>query len=221
MTTSLSAVPLPERCVVVFDLDDTLFPERDFVCSGFRAVSNLLSGHTGANHYSHLVELFDAQHADPFGQLLAECGAAIDKALLIQTYREHQPEVALSDAVVQLLDDFCATGKELGVLTDGRTTTQRNKIRALGLDRWTDAIVISEEFGSAKPAERNYRHFEQLLPGRQYVYVGDNLAKDFIAPNRLGWQTVCVLGSGQHIHSQHRTTFPKEAMPQYWIERLA
>ncbi|MFT5465699.1 MAG: hypothetical protein ACI8UO_000794, partial [Verrucomicrobiales bacterium] len=30
-TTCLSEIPIPEGCVVVFDLDDTLCPERDFV----------------------------------------------------------------------------------------------------------------------------------------------------------------------------------------------
>jgi putative hydrolase of the HAD superfamily len=81
--------------------------------------------------------------------------------------------------------------------------------------------LISEEFGSAKPAERNYRHFEECFPSRPYVYVGNDLAKDFVAPNRLGWQTVCVRDNGQHVHRQESAHVPAEALPHYWIERLA
>jgi putative hydrolase of the HAD superfamily len=99
--------------------------------------------------------------------------------------------------------------------------TQRNKIRALGLDAWIDSVVISEEFGSAKPDERNYRHFEEQFSGERFVYVGNDVTKDFIAPNRLGWQTVCVLDDGLHIHPQRLSGLSPEALPNIWIERLA
>jgi putative hydrolase of the HAD superfamily len=221
MTTSLSAVPLPERSVVVFDLDDTLYPERDFVRSGFRAVAACIERETGADVFQRLIDLFEEQQPDPFAVVLAERGLSIDKATLVETYRLHQPVMTLSEEVARLLQDLRSGGCTLGILTDGRSITQRNKVRALGLDRWIDDILISEEFGSAKPAERNYRHFERLFPGRRFVYVGDNPAKDFIAPNRLGWQTVCVLDAGDHIHGQHPDQLPADAWPHYWIERLA
>jgi putative hydrolase of the HAD superfamily len=109
----------------------------------------------------------------------------------------------------------------MGILTDGRSLTQRNKIAALGLEAWINDIVISEEFGSAKPDERNYRHFEQRFPTAQYVYVGNDVAKDFIAPNRLGWLTVCVRDNGGHIHPQDTSRLAECALPNSWIERLA
>ncbi len=47
---------------------------------------------------------------------------------------------------------------KLGMITDGRSITQRNKYRALELDRFIDDndLVISEEFGSEKPSEKNF-----------------------------------------------------------------
>lgn len=35
-----------------------------------------------------------------------------------------------------------------------------------------------------------------------FYYIGDNLRKDFVAPNKLGWQTICLLDNGENIHSQ-------------------
>jgi putative hydrolase of the HAD superfamily len=221
MTMSLSAVPLPEQCVVVFDLDDTLYPERDFVRSGFQAVASLIQRETGTDPFDRLMELFDGRQPDPFGVVLLDRRLSMDKESLIRTYREHQPKLVLTDEVRRLLQDLRSAGHALGILTDGRSVTQRNKIRALELDQWIDAVLISEEFGSAKPAERNYRHFERLFPGRRFVYVGDNPAKDFIAPNRLGWHTVCVFDGGRHIHAQHPDRAPADSLPHYWIERLA
>lgn len=214
-------MPLSEYCAVVFDLDDTLYPEREFVRSGYRAVSNAIERATGETVFDRLIALADRQQPDPFGDVLLHHRIAMSKQEMIDTYRDHEPDLILADEVRNLLADLRSTGRMLGLLTDGRSRTQRNKIRALGLEEWIDEIVISKEFGSEKPAERNYRHFERCFGGRPCVYVGDNLAKDFLAPNRLGWQTVCVLDQGLHIHPQVSAQVAADALPQYWIERLA
>ncbi len=172
--------------------------------------------------FERLVELFDARHSDPFGSVLAELRPPIEKKrITIEIYRDHRPNLALAPEVATLLGNLRDSGRRLGIITDGRSLTQRNKIRALGLEEWIDTIVISEEFGSAKPDERNYRYFEERFAGQQCVYVGNNVAKDFIAPNRLGWQTVGVLHNRRHIHPAPPADTPAHALPQYWIERLA
>ena len=64
-------------------------------------------------------------------------------------------------------------------------------------------IVISEEFGSEKPALSNYAYFMERYPECQdFTYVGDNPRKDFIAPNALGWMTICLKDDGRNIHRQ-------------------
>jgi putative hydrolase of the HAD superfamily len=90
------------------------------------------------------------------------------------------------------------------LVTDGRSNSQRNKIKALGLERWFEErnIIISEEFGSEKTDKRNFTYFMEKYPGRSYCYVGDNTQKDFLAPNGLGWNTVCLLDDGRNIHKQ-------------------
>jgi putative hydrolase of the HAD superfamily len=217
----LSDVPLPDECVVVFDLDDTLYPEREFVRSGFRAVAKFIERETGADVYQQLVAAHSTQRPDPFGSILADYRLPFDKQLLVCIYREHDPSLTLAPGVSRLLAQLRASGRRLGLLTDGRSITQRKKLRSLGVEASFDAVVISEEFGSAKPAERNYRHFEQRFSAPHFVYIGNDVTKDFIAPNRLGWQTVCVLDDGGHIHPQEIDKIPPAALPHYWIERLA
>lgn len=216
----MSAIPLPERSAIVFDLDDTLYPERDFVRSGFQAVAELAARETTAPVYQRLVELFNGGHRDPLGEVQRRFRLSLDRQTLLDTYRQHFPRIELSPRVADLLSRLQTSGHLLGLLTDGRSLTQRNKIRALGLERWFEQIVISEEFGSAKPDARNYRHFESSFRRREFVYVGDNPAKDFLTPNRLGWMTVGVLDRGSHIHSQAAECAP-DALPQAWIEHLA
>ena len=110
----------------------------------------------------------------------------------------------------------------MGILTDGRSISQRNKIRALGLESWINKIVVSEEFGSAKPDERNFRHFHKVFPQhRSFAYIGDNPAKDFVTPNRLGWSTICLVDQGKNIHPQQIERFPVAYHPQFLISKIA
>jgi putative hydrolase of the HAD superfamily len=212
---------LPETCVVVFDLDDTLYSERAFVLSGFRAVATYIEQECAAHVFEALCQSWDAGDRDPFGRVAAEFALPIPKSQLIEVHRTHVPELALAADVKELLSSLRAAGHSIGIMTDGRSNTQRNKMRALGLDAWTDEILISEEFGSSKPAERNYRYFEQRFPRRRFAFVGNDPNKDFVTANRLGWQTICVLDPGDHIHPQSFERVPIEAHPQYLIERLA
>lgn len=219
MITSLSAV-LPENGVVVFDLDDTLYPERAFVRSGFRAVARFIEQQCAVCVHERIRELA-AANGDPFGSLIAEFRLPLSTSQLLEVYRTHIPELKLAAEVEELLTSLRATGHSVGIMTDGRSITQRNKIRALGLDEWVDEILISEEFGSAKPAERNYRYFEGRFLRRKLTYVGNDPTKDFVTANRLEWQTICILDPGDHIHSQPFDRVTAEALPQCVMERLA
>ena len=62
---------------------------------------------------------------------------------------------------MRTLDTLKAEGVRIGLITDGRSVQQRNKIEALGLGRWIENadIVVSEEIGSEKPALANYEYF--------------------------------------------------------------
>jgi len=52
---------------------------------------------------------------------------------------------------------------------------------------------------------------------KEAVYVADNEAKDFIAPNRLGMLTIQV----QRPHGQHRLATPlPNAAPKHRIDKI-
>ena len=85
--------------------------------------------------------------------------------------------------------------KKIGLITDGRPEGQRNKLYALNIYNLLDEIIITDELGGIeyrKPNETAFRLMSQRLhiPFNQMVYVGDNPTKDFVAPERLGMQTI-------------------------------
>ena len=186
--------------VIVFDLDDTLYKEVSFVESGFNAVARYLG------NLSYADEMMSSWRRvkNAFEQLLSNHSLTSSVEELLTIYRTHVPTIELETSVVATLEALVENGEILGIITDGRYITQRNKIKALGLSRWIadDNIIISEEFGSAKPDIRNYRFFMSKYPGKTYTCIGDNVAKDFVAPKSLGWQTICLKDNGQNIHVQ-------------------
>ena len=64
-------------------------------------------------------------------------------------------------------------------------------------------MLVSEEHGYEKPDKYAYEMVEAFFPQCEYVYVGDNPEKDFLAPNKLGWNTICLLDDGRNIHKQN------------------
>jgi putative hydrolase of the HAD superfamily len=122
--------------------------------------------------------------------------------LLKKIYRNHFPNFNPNSKNRELLIELIQKGYKLGLITDGYSITQRSKIKALDIENLFDLIIISEEFGTEKPNENNFKIFHQFQTA-EYFYVGDNINKDFIAANALGWKTICLLDNGKNIHYQN------------------
>ena len=203
--------------VVVFDLDDTLYKEVDYVRSGFMAVAQ----HLGDDSLLDVMLKARSKGINAFEAVKEQRpDAEIEK--MIEIYRNHKPTITLPRDTTLTLD-YLHSKYTLALVTDGRSVGQRNKIEALGLERYfaPEDIVISEEFGSEKPAPANYTCFMQRHPAcHHFTYVGDNLKKDFVAPNALGWLTVCLKDDGRNIHRQDFLSLAEEAVPKWLIGNL-
>lgn len=193
-------------CAIVFDLDDTLYLERDYCLSGFRAVATAFAGRLGPPPDSMAAmqrELDAGNRAHVFDALLKQERLDSDRALLdamVRTYHDHVPQIALCPDADRVLSRLRAAGARLGLLSDGRIGTQRLKIDSLRLANRLDAILITDELGREfwKPHPRGFEELARRLGAapQDGTYVADNAAKDFLAPNTLGWRTVQIRRPG-------------------------
>jgi len=109
-----------------------------------------------------------------------------------------EERVRLIPGGIDALERTRALGIRTGMITNGDAAGQRKKIERFGLACYFDHILIEGEFGCGKPHPTVYEATLQALgsdPRRTWI-VGDNLAFDIGAPQRLGIYGIWVDGSG-------------------------
>ena len=215
--------------IVVFDLDDTLYKEIDFLKSGYKKVARMVEMRYGLDSrliYDRLLSwYFKGENA--FERLNEEFGLDNPINDYLNIYRYHHPSIVLSEETKSTLNDLKSKGIPLGIISDGREITQKQKIEALGLEEWVDwdKVLINENTKYFKPShwsfDRMMLHCYEHYFGTdlKFYYVGDNPKKDFLAPNQLGWETLCLLDDGKNIHPQD-FSMPKEYLPKVQIRNV-
>jgi putative hydrolase of the HAD superfamily len=187
---------------VVLDLDDTLYAEREYAFSGFAAVAQTFSEVLGDAEQAaaDMRRLFDtANRPRVFNALLAERGMTVEPTLvdaMVDEYRRHTPTIHLYPDAERALTRL-REGRRLGLITDGPVAQQWRKLDALGLRDRLDVIIVTAELGPAfsKPHSAAFELIADRLSvdHAECAYLADNPAKDFIAPNALGWLTIRVI----------------------------
>ncbi len=173
---------------VIFDLDDTLYSEKEYVRSGYKAVADSFEMSELAEEMWQVFE----SHGKPIDAVLAKHDLIHRKEEALHTYRFHKPDIHLYPGVEDMLARI-GECKKIGIITDGRPEGQRAKLAALGLCRYE--CIITDELGGIeyrKPNDTAFRLMQSKLqtPFDRMVYVGDNIKKDFIAPEQLGMKSI-------------------------------
>jgi putative hydrolase of the HAD superfamily len=191
----------------VFDLDDTLYLERDFVYSGYRAVDQFLHDqNVNASFFEFAWKHFLIQNShNIISRFIDEMiGEIPDKVLfakrLIEIYRTHQPVLSLCSDAIEFLNKY--KPDSLALITDGYSQTQWNKIDALGIRTKIGKIVVTGDWGKEfwKPHHRAFQFVSRQYLSKDCIYIGDNPEKDFQAPQELGWSTSIRIRRPNSLH---------------------
>lgn len=214
---------------VIFDLDDTLYDEREYCKSGFNAVahslSNLVDVLTLEEIFDGLWRQFSAgNRTKTFNAVLEHHGIDYDEKLIqkmIEIYRTHTPQISLpsdSDKVLNQLSEKYT----LALLTDGFLPAQKLKVQALNIEKYFKTVIYTEQLGREnwKPSPAGFEKIIQQLNAkpRNTAWVADNEMKDFIAPNKLGILTIQLIRPAR-IHTS--TSDDPDAAAKNVIHKLS
>ena len=213
----------PPISSVLFDLDNTLL-DRNL---GFESFCRELYHTSGAMSDTHsereAVELmleWDSRgmgsRDNLFKNILSQWpGVFRDLQQAMQVFIESFPRLLVLEPQTRaLLEDLQDAGLPTGIVTNGGTIMQSNKIRESGLDGLVGTIVISEQAGVSKP---DPRIFEKALAQIQAspastLFVGDNPEADILGAMGMGMPTAW-------IHTDQEWPF-EESKPDYVLDHV-
>ena len=213
---------------IAFDLDDTLYDEIEYCKSGFASVAEFLANLPETPTAKCIFDAFWKQfttgnHTKTFNAALEELGIAYDDKFiseLIKAYRNHIPKITLpqdcKDVLCQLSNKYT-----LALLTDGFLPAQQLKVQSLGIEKYFNCIIYTEQLGRNywKPSPVGFEKLMETLNAKPetIAYVADNEKKDFIAPNKLGFLTIQLIRPARiHIDSRAESG----AAAQYVIRKI-
>lgn len=185
---------------IVFDMDDTLYKEREYVISGFKTVDNWVKEkYRKTGFYDTAIQIFNSGEKKlVFNRTLEKLNIRYDEQIIrhmIEEYRFHEPEIHLLEEAEWVINHLIDAVK-IGLISDGFLITQKKKVDALKLKEKFHSIILTDLFGREhwKPSHVPYEQVtrELRVSPPQCVYIGDNENKDFITAKKLGWTTVHI-----------------------------
>lgn len=174
---------------VVFDLDDTLISEYEYIQSGYRHISKVISKKINKSKdeiFNDLLSILKIDSKNVFNQLLDKYKIeydAYDIKELVNEYRIHFPTIKLFADVHPTIKKLKEENIKIGLITDGYSVAQKNKIISLEIEHLFDYLIVTDDYGRDfwKPSPKSFELMQKKLAVNfdEMIYVGDNPEKDF------------------------------------------
>lgn len=203
---------------VCFDLDGTLFDDRQYARAGLVSAAAELRRRTGVDLTADLLQAYfrDGHREATFDVVLSAAGLADDHVpALVTAYHDNDgalvPYPDAAETLEALENDY-----HIGVITGG--TNGREKLSRLGLDGYVDEVIVTAEREDSKRSQEPFVEMAERLgvPHESMAFVGDRPTLDFPQPNQLGMSTIRVM-RGRYADAIARNA----AAPDAAVETLA
>jgi len=165
---------------LLFDLDDTLYPEKQHIFQGFWAVAQFFRSKyslDGIKVYLELVFIFKDGSNKVFDDFLYGKNITENPLDLVNIYRGAKRKLSLYSDVPENLKSLRDLGNKLILATNGRSEAQKEKIKNLKIEKYFDDIFILDDFGKEywKPSvlifNKIYNKYKGVLA--DYLFVGN------------------------------------------------
>ena len=192
--------------LIGWDLDDTLVDDMGATQQGLSELAEYL----GIRDLERLSEQWSIASDYWFEQYLAghvsleenrirriietasACGIAMGNSRALQAFTVYRTGYERGWQpfwdTISFLQKIRSLGIPVGIVTNGDGPTQRRKLAVAGIDRWVSIVLISGEFGAAKPDPSIFRQLLNLAGCQPHesVFVGDRVDKDILPARALG-----------------------------------
>jgi putative hydrolase of the HAD superfamily len=186
---------------VLFDLDGTLLNRDDsikrFIDNQYERLNKWVSHIPKEKYISRFIELDNRGYVwkdKVYQQLIRELHiTGISSEDLLQDYISEFKNTCVPFLnLTQMLEELKSSNLLLGIITNGYGQFQMDNIKALGIEKHFDVILVSEWEGIKKPDPQIFkRALEQLnVSPKQSIFVGDHPENDVKAAQIVGMKGI-------------------------------
>jgi putative hydrolase of the HAD superfamily len=175
--------------------------------SGYAELAHLSTRDLSRRLLSSLLDRFGVSDQSPLDRCL-DLWAEAQRAALVT-----------APGAIEALETLRAAGLTLGVITNGPSSVQREKLALLALEPYFDCIVVDSELGYPKPDRRIFEHATASvgLTAAEMLFVGDTPSADIGGARGAGWTAVWYNPRGEAFPS---TVEQPHHVIQQWPELL-
>ncbi len=190
---------------VLFDLDDTLYDSSSFANRARNeAIKRMIDAglNTTEEKAKEILKKIIYQKGSNYNKhfddlVKAVMGRYDPKIITMGIITYHNVKFALLRPYPETIKTLIQLKKmnlKLGVLTDGLTIKQWEKLIRLGIADFFDVVITSEEYGLGKPNLEFYEYAlkKMDLKPEEVVYVGDRVDRDIIPSIEIGMYPIRI-----------------------------
>jgi putative hydrolase of the HAD superfamily len=215
---------------VLFDIDDTLFDSTTLAkMARMNAIKAMIecglpikNVQKGYSLLMKIVEKYGSNYDGHFDRLLETLGCTRDPKIIaagIVAYHDTKlgyikPNPDVIPTLIALRDEGC----KLGIVSNGRSVKQWEKLIRLGLHHFFDAVIISDDVGSEKPQSKIFRAATKKLgvKPKETIYMGDDLETDVFGANKAGLVSIRVVKQ-----KYEEPILNKDMQPKFTVNKIS
>jgi len=186
---------------IFFDLDNTLYDNKQYFLGAFKEVSKDLSKKFDVSQqkvYKNLIKLWrekTSTHTYLFNDLLKKLNIKNGKTVknVVKIFNGYRGKLEPYWDVIPTLKKLKKQGYKLGIITDGNVKRQKRKLELLGIKNFFKTIIYTKEIVS-KPSEKSFLVAIRRLNvnPEDTFYVADNPLIDFKGAKKVGINTIRI-----------------------------
>lgn len=186
---------------VLFDLDDTLL-DRDaslayFIEQQYERFRSVFDGVPKNAFVERFIELDVHGYAlkeEVYPQIVSEFElTGISWQELLADYRGRFDQYCINlPGLENMLQTLVEQNRSLGIITNGPSPFQQQKIQTMGIADYFSVVLVSEEEGVKKPDPEIFRRAANRLgiEPNEAIFVGDNPKADIEGAQGFGMKTI-------------------------------
>jgi FMN phosphatase YigB (HAD superfamily) len=175
---------LYEFSLFIFDLDNTIYNEEDYLFQSYMAISDrfasIIPDYSSKELYNILKDLYFKEGREKLFDKFLDI-VNLDKSYLtdclniLRTFKPDKPLI-INEEVLELLRSLGSMGKSISILTNGNTEQQKNKIKNIlwdGLDENIRFVYADEIEPKPSPAGVLFILKITGIESKSAIFIGD------------------------------------------------